>query len=148
MGIACRSVLRSAACIFFVIALSGCVAFPPMAPKPVGNEHYLTCLQLDNSFNEAQGFLKRAEEEDRFRLSYLFPPSGMLSVWNIMRAKSRANERMSYIQQVKQQKNCPQSLTAPGAQSQGRGYGYQQQPQIYPQNGGYGAPQQYGYPRR
>lgn len=113
------------------LALQGCIASPELAPKQSGNEHYLTCDQLANELESAQGYLQQVEKDDRFRWSYMFPPTGAVSVFNIMRAKSRANDRIAYIQSVRRAKNC------------GEGGAYMRQPLSgnaggYP-GGGYGA---------
>lgn len=101
----CCSIFLSCAAM---IMLSGCIVFPDMPKETVGNENALTCRQLDNEKSEAERLLEDAKAQDHFRPAFLFPPTGFLSLWNIMRAQSKSKERFDYIAEIQSLKGCPQ----------------------------------------
>lgn len=95
-----------------VVALCACPARPKIISVKNGDEHQLTCEQLDLEIAAAQQAKLNAHTEDKFRASDIFPPTGVISVANIWRAHDHAVARLELLNKTALEKGCtnpPQS---------------------------------------
>jgi hypothetical protein len=95
------------ACLLAVGAgTASCVTDPKKVQVQYGNEQSMTCQQLGNSLEEARYYLNAAKKEDRFKFSYIFLPTGVISAYNVAAAKSAAQKRVDYLTVIMQSKGC------------------------------------------
>jgi hypothetical protein len=107
-----------------IIILSAC------APKPVTlvvkqeQDIYLSCDQLKQQISQAQHYKKEARKDDRFKMSYMFPPTGFMAIYNINKAEGRAVRRIEYLEALFKQKGCniPTPYMPPSMNNQRRDY--------------------------
>ena len=88
------------------LALAGCPANPKIIAISNGNEHSLSCPQLEYEIQLAKQLKIDAHAEDKFRFSNIFPPTGAMSVANIWRADSHATKRLELLNNIALEKGC------------------------------------------
>jgi len=100
--------LTSRICLWFVcLALAGCAAKPKKIDEvSYGNENSLTCRQLYAEMDKTLYYLRDADKYDRFQWKYMFPPTGAVSVYNIVSAKKKANQRKALLEDIMRRKQC------------------------------------------
>ena len=86
--------------------ITGCPANPKIVKVETGNEYALGCPQLHVEIAQAKQAKIDAHEEDKFRFSNIFPPTGAMSVANIWRADANATKRLKLLNQIALQKGC------------------------------------------
>lgn len=101
-------------CLFLVLLLSqmACAAKPEIIKVSNGDEGQLSCEQLMHEMTVARQANIKAHEEDNFKLKYMFPPTGFMSVVNIWRAGDNAVARMKLLKEVADSKNCNLEINA------------------------------------
>ena len=90
----------------FALVLFGCPASPNIIKVSNSNESLLSCEQIATEIEIAKNARKEANESDKFLFANIFPPTGALSVSNILRAKSHADERLELLNKATAEKGC------------------------------------------
>lgn len=89
-----------------LLLLSSCVPTPTVVEVERPVDATLTCEQLANEMAYAEQMKINAKAEDGFRFSYMFPPSGLLAIYNMNHAESHAIDRMEHLNNVMKSKAC------------------------------------------
>lgn len=98
-----------------VAVLVGC-ASPTVVQSVKPNDSTLSCVQLQNEFNEAEQFKKDADSEKGVTggnaLRLLFWPAIIKTQMNANEAIAAADNRKVHIANLMSQKNCPAPVSA------------------------------------
>lgn len=96
------------AIIYLTIAsllLSACANPRYIEVNQKGDETF-NCEQLRKQIAEANEYKRAAHEEDRFKLRYIFPPVGAVSVFRIMKADGLATRRIEHLNKLAETREC------------------------------------------
>lgn len=88
------------------LTLCACPASPKVIDIKNGNEQNLSCEQLQSEITAATQAKTDAHAEDNFRFSNIFPPTGILSTFNISRAHDHSTARLELLNKISMDKGC------------------------------------------
>lgn len=130
--------MKKIALTLLATSLCGCPANPKVIKVQNGNEYSLSCGNISMEINAAKQAKLDAHEEDHFRFSDIFPPTGVISIVNIWRADSHATDRLELLEKIYQARGCnTEASSVPAPINQGNMPVYPPQNAVTQQDGGY-----------
>lgn len=88
------------------VVISGCVETPKVVEVRQPSDTNLSCQEMSRQLSQAYSYKADAEERDRFKGKYIFFPTGFVSWYNIDKARSAAEARISFLQGEFARKGC------------------------------------------